>query len=94
MRSSRRQGKGGQSKNAAGSNASTNNGGGGNAPANRAAPAKSADGTLLCLMELGDVTYSTNTDGKAQSYLDTGAPSHFINEIEALHDYVPFEAPE
>jgi len=33
------------------SNANTNNGGGRNVPTNRAAPAKSAGGILLCLME-------------------------------------------
>jgi len=41
-------------------------------------------------MESGEVAYSANTDGKAQYYLDTGASSHFIEEIGALYDYIPF----
>jgi hypothetical protein len=41
-------------------------------------------------MEPIEVAYST---GKEQYYLDTGASSHFIEEIGALHDYVPFEVP-
>ena len=44
-------------------------------------------------MESREVAYSANTDGKAQYYLDTGASSHFIEEIGALHDYIPFEVP-
>jgi hypothetical protein len=45
-------------------------------------------------MEPNDVAYAANSDGAAPYYIDTGASSHFINEIEALHDYVPFEVPK
>ena len=31
--------------------------------------------------------------GRAQYYIDTGASSHFIEEVDALHDYTPFEVP-
>ena len=34
-----------------------------------------------------------HTNGRAQYYFDTGASSHFIEEIGALHDYTPFEVP-
>ena len=44
-------------------------------------------------MEPGEIAYSASTDGRAQYYVDTGASSHFIEEISALHDYVPFEVP-
>ena len=60
---------------------------------NKSIPAKPAGGVLLCVMESGEVAYSANTNGKAQYYFDTGASSHFIEEIGALHDYIPFEVP-
>jgi len=63
-------------------------------PPNKTNPAKPAGGTLVCLMELGEVAYSPSTDGRAQYYIDSGGPSHFIEEIDALHDYVPFEVPQ
>src|SRR5258706_14293527 len=44
-------------------------------------------------METDEVAYSMNANGKAQYYLDTGASSHFIEEIGALHSYTPFEVP-
>ena len=44
-------------------------------------------------MELSETAYSATTDGRAQYYIDTGASSHFIKEIAALHDYIPFEVP-
>ncbi len=44
-------------------------------------------------METDEVTYSMNANGKAQYYLDTGASSHFIEEIRALHSYTPFKVP-
>lgn len=44
-------------------------------------------------MESGEVAYSMDMDSKAQYYLDTGAPSHFIKEIGALHDYNPLRFP-
>ena len=92
----KRQDKGGQSQNTvttSGTSAHTSTSHGGNAPTNRMNPAKPAGGTLLCLMEPGEIAYSANTDGRAQYYIDTGASSHFIEEIGALHDYVPFEVP-
>ena len=45
-------------------------------------------------MELNDVAYTANSDEAACYYIDTGTSSHFINKIEALHDYVPFEVPK
>jgi hypothetical protein len=44
-------------------------------------------------MEPGNVAYSVTTDGRARYYIDTGVSSHFIEEIDALHDYIPFEVP-
>ena len=44
-------------------------------------------------MEPCEVAYSVNMDGEAQYHIDTGASSHFINEVEALHNYTPFEVP-
>jgi hypothetical protein len=44
-------------------------------------------------MAPGEITYSMNTDGRVQYYIDTGASSHFIEEIGTLHDYVPFKVP-
>ena len=95
-RSMRRKDKGGQSQNTAttsGTNAHVGNSNGGNAPTNRMNPAKPAGGTLLCLMEPGKIAYSASTDGRAQYYIDTSASSHFIEEIGALHDYIPFKVP-
>lgn len=95
-RSMRRKDKGGQSQNTvttSGTNAHIGNSNGGNAPTNRMNLAKPAGGTLLCLMEPGKIAYSASTDGRAQYYIDTGASSHFIEEIGALHDYIPFKVP-
>jgi hypothetical protein len=93
-RSSKRQERGGQSQNSAsGSNAHSHDSHGRNAPRNKTNPAKPAGGTLLCLMEPGNVAYSATTDGRARYYIDTGVSSHFIEEIDALHDYIPFEVP-
>jgi transposase InsO family protein len=61
------------------------------APAN-ATPAKPAGGTFLCLTER-EIAYAAVADGTAKYYIDTGASCHFINEVDALHDYVPFEVP-
>ena len=58
----------------------------GNTSTNKSTPA-------LCLMETHDVAYSMNTNGKAQYYLDTFTSSHFIEEVDALHSYTPFEVP-
>jgi len=44
-------------------------------------------------MDSSEVAYAANTDGKTCHYICIGASSHFVNEIEALHDYIPFEAP-
>jgi len=44
-------------------------------------------------MEPGNVAYSATTDGRARYYIDTGVSSHLIKEIDALHDYIPFEVP-
>ena len=41
----------------------------------------------------GEIAYSASTDGRPQYYIDTGTSCHFIEEIGALHDYVPFEVP-
>jgi hypothetical protein len=41
-------------------------------------------------MEPGKFAYSAS---RAEYDIDTGASSHFIEEIAALHDYIPFEAP-
>lgn len=82
-----------------GTNAATTSGtnthasGSGSASTNKSTPAKPAGGVLLCLMESNEVAYSTNADGRAQYYLDTGASSHFIEELGALHSYIPFEVP-
>ena len=65
----------------------------GNTSTNKSTPAKPAGGVFLCLMETHEVAYSMNTNGKAQYYLDTGASSHFIEEVDALHSYTPFEVP-
>ena len=79
-----------------GSNAATTSGtngsSSGHTSTNKSTPAKPAGEVLICLMESNEVAYSTNTDGKAQYYLDTGASGHFI-EIKALHSYTPFEVP-
>ena len=37
--------------------------------------------------------YSAVAAGTANYYIKTGAPSHFVNEVDALHDYIPFETP-
>ena len=73
-----------------GTNASSS----GHTAMNKSTPAKPAGGVLLCLMESSEVAYSMNTDGRAQYYLNTGASSHFIEELGALHSYIPFEVPQ
>ena len=95
-RSPRKQEKGGRTQNTAstsGSNAHASNGHGGNAPANKLNPSKPSGGSLLCLMEPGEIAYSASADGRAHHYIDTAASSHSLEEIGALYDYVPFEVP-
>ena len=96
-RSPRKQEKGGRTQNTAstsGSNAHASNGHGGNAPANKLNPSKPSGGSLLCLMEPGEIAYSASADGRAHHYIDTAASSHSLEEIGALYDYVPFEVPD
>ena len=45
-------------------------------------------------MEPIDIAFAANSDGAASYYIDTGASSHFIDKVEALHNYVPFESPK
>jgi len=92
-RSPRKQGQGQNAPSTSGTNTHTSNSQGANAPANKPNPAKPAGGSLLCLMEPGEFAFSASTDGRAEYYIDTGASSHFIEEIAALHDYIPFEVP-
>ena len=44
-------------------------------------------------MEPGELAYSASRDGRAEHYIDTGASSHFIEEMASLYDDVPFEVP-
>ena len=44
-------------------------------------------------MEPGELAYSASRDGRAEHYIDTGAFSHFIEEMASLYDDVPFEVP-
>ena len=49
---------------------------------------------MLCATEQSEVAYhSAGTADTAQYYVDSGATGHFINELNALHDYTPFEVP-
>ena len=96
-RSMKRQDMCGQGQNTtttSGTNAYASTSHGGNAPANRTNPAKPAGRGLLCLMEPGEAAYSASTDGKAQYYIDTGAASHFIEEIGALIIISPSKPPD
>jgi hypothetical protein len=61
---------------------------------NKPSPIKPAGGTVLCLTEPQDVAYNTiDAIGFESYYTDSGATGHYVNELEALHDYVSFEAP-
>ena len=58
---------------------------------NKTGPAIPARGILLCLREAHDAAnHAINVDGTERYYVDSGATGHFINEVDALHDYIPF----
>jgi hypothetical protein len=78
---------------AGGSGTKTGNITSGNTSNDKSALTKLAGGALLCLLEPSEVAYSAKTNSTMRHYITTGVTSHFINEIEALHDYVPFEVP-
>ena len=40
-----------------------------------------------------EVAYTAVADGTARYYIDTGTPRHFIDELDALHDYIPIKVP-
>jgi hypothetical protein len=67
--------------------------GSGTTPTNNTTPTKPVGGMLLCLLE-HEVTCSAIAEGTVRYYIDTEASSHFINEVDALHDYIPFEVPQ
>ena len=71
-------------------------------------PSKPAGGTLLYAMEpepleaaqqsvedhpMPEVAYRSTDDEGELYYIDSGATGHYIDNIYALHDYTPFEAP-
>ena len=40
-----------------------------------------------------ETAYHSAAGDNAQYYIDSGATGHYIEEISALHDYIPFEVP-
>lgn len=48
---------------------------------------------LLCAMEPQEIAYHSHTDDAALYYIDSGATGHYIDNINALHNYAPFETP-
>ena len=83
--------KGGNIAGSSNANASSSHGASGSTSSNRAAPAKPAGGTILNLMDPCDTAYAAG--GIMQYYVDSGATSHYINEVNELHNYTPFESP-
>ena len=64
--------------------------------ADKSRPTKPAGGTLLCLTEpLGEAAYNAaNADKYQQYYIDSGATSHFVNDVDTLQDYTAFSVPK
>ena len=67
----------------------------GSTSTDKAKPPKPAGGTLLCLTDAQQAAYFTARAGKYMPYyIDSGATSHYVNEVDSLHDYVEFDVPK
>jgi len=56
-------------------------------------PTKPAGGTL-CLRESQNVAHcTTEAESFHQYYIDSGATSHYINNVDILHDFTNFNKP-
>ena len=66
----------------------------------RAGPSKPAGGTILSAEEVIPdegmplaMAYHSIEETAEQYFIDSGATGHYIDDVHALHDYVPFKVP-